>query len=800
MNNRLYKLMNWPDIEAIVYAESINPGAVLGPHSAGNSTLFQTFIPGAKEVRLRFPSEDKSIKMEQVDENGFFVLLNSGKLNTDYEYIAEYPDGKIAKIIDAYQFTYKLDTKALKDITLGKSNNAYEILGAHVTTINKHKGVLFTVWAPNARRVSVVGEFNNWDGRMHQMNKDLDTGVFSIFMPGVQQGDEYLYEIDTKGGLTKTIIDPYSVRVKDTDGWFASVVCDLNEIEWTDASFLKNRDKDNVREAMPFSIYECSLAYYAQDMDKPTYSEIGAKIIEHVKNIRYTHVELKPIAEYENEDSLGYETIGYYAPTSRYGSFVDFAKMIDDFHKAGIKVILDWTLAHPSSNNYALRNIDGTGCYEHEDPRQGIHPQWGTLLFDYGRGEVVSFLKSNALYWINVFHIDGIRIDSLAPIICLDYGRTAGDWIPNTYGGRENLDALEFLKNLNMTISKTHPGVVTIAEDSSAWQKVTETVQEGGLGFTYKWNIGWREDYLKYIGLDPLFRGGSHNELTLSMIYFYSDRFILPLTADSIQDSKLSIAYMMTHPGAKLIGQGLDDSNKKSSLEKMIKALNQLYMKRPALYKYDDVEEGFEWINCMDSERCTLSFMRKGKTNEDTLIVVANFSGIAQSIDVGIAVPGKYNRIFNTDATTYGGTSKVKEDPIYTIDEDVDSRPYYIPVTLPALSLSVFEYIPFDENDREYMMALQQETKKKAEEARELAKKEEVKAERARRKAESEQKKAEEAARIAEEARKKAEEEYKKAEAELAKAYAAMEKAKEAAARADRAAHRLEVAESVMKK
>ena len=792
--------MLWPEIEAVVYVESVNPSAVLGPHSAGTSTLFQTFIPDAKEVRLRFPAEDKSIKMEQVDENGFFALLNSGKLNSSYEYIAEYPDGRIAKIKDAYQYKVKLDTKALKEIATGKSLRAYEVLGAHKDVIDGQEGITFSVWAPNARRVSVIGKFNNWDGRMHQMDRLEDFGVFTLFLPEVKQGEEYLYEITTRGGVTKTIIDPYSIVVKNTDGWYTSVITELKAIDWSDDKYLKGRDKNDVRASQPLSIYECSLDYFAKEMDSPTYEALGERIIEHILACGYNAVELKPIAEYANADSLGYETIGYYAPTNRYGTYEGFAKMVDAFHKNGIKVILDWTLAHPSSDNYALRKVDGTGCYEHEDPRQGIHPEWGTLLFNYGRGEVTSFLASNAIFWLKEFHIDGLRVDSLASIICLDYGRSSGEWIPNMYGGRENIEATNFLKNLNTIIAKDYPGVITVAEDTSAWQKVTETAKEDGLGFTYKWNVGWREDYLRYISLDPLFRGGSHNDLTLSMIYFYSDRFVLPLSVDKIMDTKLSLAYMMMHPGAKLISAGLDDADSsKKPMDKFVKALNQLYMKQPALYEQDEIEAGFEWINCMDSEKCTLSFMRKGKKSSDDLVVVANFSGIAQSIDVGISAPGKYTRIFNTDATTYGGTSKVKEEPIYSIDEDVDSKPYYIPVTLPALSLSVFAYSQFDENDREYMLTLQQETKKKAEEAKAEAKREEAKAKKAKLKAEAEQKKAEEAAKAAEEAKIKAEEEYKKAEAELKKAYEAMEKAKEAAAKAERAAHRLEVTEAAMK-
>ena len=801
MNNRMYKLMNWPAIEAVVYAESDNPSSVLGPHTSGNSTLYQVFVPDAVEVRLQVPDEDKAIKMERVDEAGFFAVLKSGKAPVDYSYLAEFEDGNVAKVEDAYRYEHKLPAKFLKDYMQGKSDDAYRYMGAHPANISKRDGVVFYMWAPNARRVSVVGDFNNWDGRVHQMDRIEGTGIFGLFVPGVKVGDRYYFEVNMKGGLSKTVLDPFSSYVINDDGWYMSVVTDLSNIKWNDEHFLDERKSDDVTASSPISIYECALADYAGAAAEPTYQAIGEVIAEHARSMNYTHVELKPIAEFEHDESLGYETVGYYAPTSRYGTPQDFAQMIDILHQSGLRVIIDWTLAHPSSSNYALRKVDGTGCYEHEDPRQGIQPQWGTLLFNYGRGEVASFLRSNAIYWIREFHIDGLRIDSLAAIICLDYGRDSGEWIPNMYGGHENLDALEFIRNLNNTISRNHPGVITVAEDSSAWPGVTDKVSNGGLGFTYKWNIGWRDDYIRYISKDPLFRGGSHNDLTLSMVYCYSDRFVLPLSTPAINDRKLSIAYMMTHPGIKLLSAGLDASTgKKDGTDKMVKAINQFYIKHPALYELDDDEEGFEWINCMDQERCTLSYIRKSGRKDDLLVVVANFSGIEQDIRVGVSVPGKYTRVFNTDATTYGGSSKVKEDSIYTIDDDVDSRPYYIPVSMPPLSLSIFGYEPFDENDREYMLSLQVEARKKADEAKADAQKEEAKAKAAQKKAETEEKKAREAAEAAEAARIKAEKEYEKAQAELEKARIAMEKAKEASQRAELAAHRLKVTEESMKK
>ncbi len=799
MNNKMYKLMNWPAIEAVVYAESDRPSGVLGTRTAGNSTLYQTFIPDASEVRLNIPESDKAIKMEMVDEAGFFAALVPGKAAADYVYLAEYPDGSVAKIRDAYRYDHKLPAKACRDLSSGKAENAYEYMGSHVGTVDKTEGTTFVIWAPNARRVSVLGDFNSWDGRVHQMDRIEDTGLFSLFIPGVGLGDKYDYEINMKGGLSKTVIDPYSPSVIVEDGCYKSVVSELS-FKWTDAMYMKDRAAEMSCEGTPVSIYECDLASWAEDGGAGTYAELAELISERVKGMGHTHVELKPVAEYDKEESHGYETISYYAPTYRYGTPADFAGMIDVFHKNGIRVIMDWTLAHPSNASFALQKTDGTGCYEHEDPRQGIHPQWGTLLFNYGRGEVISFLKSNALYWLKEFHVDGLRIDSLASIICLDYGRSRGDWIPNMYGGHDNLEALEFIRNLNNVVSRNYPGVIMIAEDSSGYPRVTAPVSDGGLGFTYKWNIGWRDDFARYVAKDPLFRGGSHNDLTLSMVYFYSDRFILPMNVPGINDLGLSIAFMMTHPGAKLLGADVLKGDEKKQTWKLVKALNAFYVKHPAMYELDDVEEGFEWINCMDQERCTLSFLRKGRREGDILVVVANFSGIEQEIKVGVPLPGRYTRSFNTDATTYGGSSKVKEPYIYTIDDDVDGRPYHVPVTMPALSLSIFTYEPFDENDREYMLGLQKEAKKKADEAAREAEKEAQKAKDARKKADEERARAEEATRLAEEARIKAEKAYEKADEELKKAEMAMERANEAAERAELAAHRLKVTEESMKR
>lgn len=811
MNNKMYKLMNWPEIEAIVYAESDRPSDILGAHAAGTSTLYQTIVPGAKEVRLRIPDEDKSIKMEQVDEQGFFALLKTGKPVSNYVYIAEYEDGRIEKIYDAYSFCPKLDKKKCTKFASGETEEAYELLGAKQAAFDGVEGTVFSIWAPNARRVSVIGDFNNWDNRVNQMNRE-DYGIFIIFIPGVKAGSKYLFDIMTKGGNSKKVLDPYAKEAVKEDDIFYSVVAADDEIKWNDKKYMSERGvvKDSTHRVI--SIYECDLATLAQKSGA-NYVKIAKELAKQVVDMGYTHVELKPVAEYEAEESLGYETIMYYAPTYRYGKAGEFAEFVNIMHENNIGVILDWTLAHPYGAANALGVLDGTSCYEHSDSRKGIHPQWGTLLFNYNRGEVRSFLKSNAFYWLNNFHIDGLRIDSLASVLCLDYGRNNGEWIANMYGGHENLEAVDFIKDLNASIAKKYPGVLTIAEDSSAWPRVTSSPEEDGLGFTYKWNIGWRDDYLRYIALDPLFRSGSHSDLTLSMLYCYSDRFILPLNgecdklydiAPGNEESKeaqlrLSIAYMMMHPGAKLISDKLQNNeNESAEISKLIKNLNKMYKEKTFLHELDDSESGFEWINSMDSSRSVLSFMRKGEKEKDFIVVCINFAGIDQTIDIGVPIPGKYSRILNTEWVTYGGLSKIKEDPCYSVDEETDGRLYHITSKLPALSLSVFGYDNFDKSDREYMAKLHEDAIAKAREAKELAEEEERKALKAEKKAEEEQKKAEEALKAAEEARQKAEEMRDLARNEMEKAALAAQKAQEAARRAEIAAHRLKITEESM--
>ena len=492
MNDKLYKLMDWAGIEEIIYSESDNPHRLLGAHAAGSNTLVQVFLPGAKSVILQNKANKKNYEMEQADEEGFFAVLVPGKAEFSYEYIAEYEDGSLKKVKDAYNFPSRITDSDMEKFAAGIHYTVYEKLGAHPAEVDGVSGVNFAVWAPNAVRVSTVGDFNNWDGRVHQMRLLGDSGIFEIFIPDVKAGDNYKYEIKVKSGLTFLKADPYAFGQQlrpDT----ASVVrqeaggCG---VEWEDAEWLAGRAEKQGKDR-PISIYELYLGSFRQTEDGGymNYRELAPLVADYVKEMGYTHIELMPVMEHPFDGSWGYQVIGYYAPTARYGTNEDFKYFMNEMHKAGIGVILDWVPAHFPRDTYGLSNFDGTCLYEHKDPRQGSHPHWGTLIYNYGRPQVSNYLIANALYWIEQYHADGIRMDAVASMLYLDYGKSDGQWVANIYGGHENLEAVELLKHLNSVVKKRDPGVLMIAEESTAWPKITGDVEDNGLGFDIKWNM-----------------------------------------------------------------------------------------------------------------------------------------------------------------------------------------------------------------------------------------------------------------------------------------------------------------------
>ncbi len=832
MNKKLYKLMNWPEIEGIVYSESDNPHSVLGAHVTGASVLVQTFQPGAKSVRLQPLEGDKSYKMEMADEEGYFALLLPGKKIPAYEYIVEAQDGSLKKVRDAYNYPPRIAREDAEKFNAGIHYTVYEKLGAHVMTVDGVKGTLFAVWAPNAMRVSVVGDFNDWDGRTHQMRRLWDSGIFELFIPDVDEGACYKYEIKAKGGLTFLKADPYAFGQQLRPNT-ASIVRKIDGFKWEDAAWLKKRAGLQA-EDKPMNVYEVYLGSFAKPADGReycNYRELAPKIIAYVQKMGYTHVELMPVMEHPLDASWGYQVIGYYAPTSRYGTAEDFMFFMNELHKAGIGVILDWVPAHFPRDTYGLSGFDGTCLYEHQDPRQGFHPHWGTLLYNYGRSEVRNYLIANALYWAEKYHADGIRIDAVASMLYLDYGKNDGEWVANIYGGNENLEAVEFLKHLNSVMKKRNKGVLMIAEESTAWPKVTGALDEDGLGFDLKWNMGFMNDYLNYIRTDPYFRSGRHNDLTFSMIYAYSEKFMLVFSHDEVVHGKatligkmpgdrqeqfanmrLTYAYHMTHPGKKLIFMGQDIGeydefseerevewellkvDEHAKLNRLIADLNKFYAAQPALYRKDNSWEGFEWINCITPNACMLSYLRKADRAEESLVVVANFANVKQEFRVGVPYEGKYREVLNTDARIYGGSGTVNRKVCETIEAEWDGKPYAIDMVSAPLSVSIFSYTPYTAQEKEEIERKRAEELRRRKEAEERRIAEENartavrEAEEAKKLAKAAEAEAKERAKVAAEMTKKAQEaERKLQEIEQAQQKAVEEKEAAAAPAAKKA-------------
>ena len=731
MTKKLYKMMNWPVIEEIIYSESQDPHATLGPHVQGNGTLIQAFFPGAQKVTLQLTKDMAEKEMELADDDGFFAVWLPVKNVGAYRYIVSYENGSVETMQDAYRHECLITAEDEEKFAMGVHYTVYEKLGAHPLNLDGEDGVYFAVWAPNALRVSTVGDFNHWDGRVHQMRK-LPSGIFEIFIPGVKAGDNYKYEIKLKTGLTYLKADPYG-NAAQLRPETASVVADLRNFKWEDKEFIKKR-KTFQKENAPISVYELYLGSFLAPKDNEEYAnyrEIADKLIPYVKEMGYTHVELMPVMEHPLDASWGYQVIGYYAPTARYGTPEDFMYFVNELHKAGIGVILDWVPAHFPRDIYGLSSFDGTCLYENPDEQRRSHPHWGTLVFDYGRPEVSNYLIANALFWVEKFHADGIRMDAVASMLYLDYGRNPGEWTANIYGGNENLEAVELIKHLNSMMGKRNPGVLRIAEESTAWPMVTGSLEDGGLGFDLKWNMGWMNDYLDYIKYDPYFRSHHHSELTFSMIYAYSEKFMLVFSHDEAVHGKssmlgkmpgereqkfanlrLTYAYMFTHPGRKLLfmGQDIGEFSEWNEMRQtewellkypdhkgmaaLVKKLNELYTTKPALYEWDDKPEGFAWINSINSAENLLTFMRRTRKKESLLVVAANFSGVEKQVKIGVPYEGSYKEILNTDAEEFGGSGMVNKRAKRAVKKEWDDRPYSVSITLAPLSASILEFRP----------------------------------------------------------------------------------------------------------
>ena len=750
MEKILYDLMDWAGIEELVYSEASDPGRLLGEHVIKEGLLIQAFLPNAAKVSVKIGEE--SFPMEMADENGFFAVLLEDRLElVPYHFLVTYEDGDSEEIVDpySYQFYTAFTEEEVKKFGAGIYYDSYQKFGAHPTVEAGISGVHFAVWAPDAMRVSVVGDFNFWDGRRHQMKKRGPSGIYEIFIPGLKPGAIYKYEIKTKAGDPMLKADPYA-NFSELRPNTASVIWDMTDYQWNDGEWIEKRKaaKDRLKDS-PMSIYEVHLGSW---MQKPVaqdengddingsqfynYREIAEKLAAYVKEMGYTHVELLPVMEHPLDESWGYQVTGYYAPTSRFGTPDDFKAFMDYMHKEGIGVILDWVPAHFPRDAHGLAAFDGTCLYEHKDPRQGSHPHWGTLIYNYGRPQVSNFLISNALYWAREFHADGIRMDAVASMLYLDYGKNAGEWIANMYGGNENLEAVEFLKHLNSIFARDTEGAVLIAEESTAWPKVSGDENDGGLGFDFKWNMGWMNDFLDYMQCDPYFRHDHYGELTFSMLYAYSEKFVLVFSHDEVVHGKGSMAgkmpgdtqekkfanlrtaygFMMGHPGKKLLFMGqdfgqMDEWNEKESLEwgllkydihsqmrDYVKALNHLYRTQPALYKMDYEPEGFEWINCTYNDENIVIFERKTDKPEETLLFVCNFVSVEhEKFRLGVPFAGKYKEILNSDAKQFGGSGMVNPRVKMSKKEEWDARENSIVINLAPMSVAVFSCTPYEE-------------------------------------------------------------------------------------------------------
>ena len=731
MEKELYEVLNWGAMEALEYSECDDPHSWLGAHKTKNGVIYNAFKPTAKSVEVKF--KDKTLKMEPTDEKGNFSLLTKDKKAKDYKLIITYDNDTKTEEYDAYSFPIVFNSEDEAKFLKGIHYDIYEKLGSHIMTLNGVKGVYFAVWAPNAERVSVVGDFNMWDGRRYPMRKLRASGVFELFIPELKEGTVYKYEIKAKNGLAFLKSDPYGNRFElrpDT----AAIVTKL-DYDWKDAEWIKARKAQKI-EKIPMSIYEVHLGSWLRkgdgDNDFYNYKEIAVKLAKYVKKMGYTHIELLPVMEHPFDGSWGYQVTGYYAATSRYGTPQDFMYFMDYMHNEGIGVILDWVPAHFPKDAFALARFDGGPLYEHKDPRLGEHPDWGTLIFDFGRPEVSNFLIANALFWVKKYHADGIRMDAVASMLYLDYGRRDGQWVANKYGSNENLEAIELLKHLNSVFHKCNDGAVIIAEESTAWPKITGKVEDGGLGFDLKWNMGWMNDFTGYMKQDPLFRKGCHGMLTFSMMYAYSERFVLVLSHDEVVHGKCSMlnkmpgftvdkfanlraayGFMMGHPGKKLLFMGQEfaqerewsearsldwdvlDDELHQKMQKFCADLNKLYTTRPAFTELDNDPNGFKWMSCLDADHSIVSFIRYDGKKENTLLFVFNFTPVVYNYFIQ-AVPyaGNYKEILNSDAEKYGGSGRVNSKVRKSRPMPKDGQNNSIEMVLPPLSVCVFEYKP----------------------------------------------------------------------------------------------------------
>ena len=736
MNKRLEDWINWILVDELKSGIINAPKHLLGNHDYGDGQVIMVYRPHAEKVCVVSPTGKNRDEMECLSDGvyGFYSAKKKYK-GTKYRIETTYQDGTTVVTADAYAFDSQITDFDTYLFAEGKHYDIYEKFGAHPMTIDGVKGTYFAVWAPHARRVSVVGDFNMWDGALNPMQMMQTSGIYELFIPDVAPGAVYKFQILTRDGEILYKADPYGnqCQVRPDN---ANVVADLTGYKWKDTGWIENR-KQQTRETelkKPMAIYECHLGSWKKKIEDSdfgfyTYRELAKMLCDYVKKMGYTHVELMGIAEYPFDGSWGYQVTNYYAPTSRYGSPEDFMYFVDYMHANGIGVILDWVPAHFPRDAHGLGRFDGMPLYEHADSRRGEHPDWGTYIFDFGRNEVSNFLTANALFWVEKFHVDALRVDAVASMLYLDYGKQDGQWLPNKDGGNENYDAIELLRKINTVMEERNPGAFLIAEESTAWAGVTAPASMKGLGFLYKWNMGWMNDFLEYMKMDPYFRSFNHNRLTFSLSYTYAENYVLVISHDEVVHLKCSMlnkmpgaemdkfanlrtayGFMYGHPGKKLLFMGQEfgqlrewsearsldwfllDQPLHKKMQKWVADLNHMYTTYDACYYNDNNQMGFEWTKVDDANTSIIAFVRRGKTVKDQLLFVCNFVPVERK-DYWIGVPclTEYEEIINSDAKIYGG-SGTKNGTVKAFEEKCDRMPYAISIDIAPLSMMVFKY------------------------------------------------------------------------------------------------------------
>ena len=734
--------INLNTLSSIIDGVNANPASVLGPHAiqvdGKNAVAVRGYFPGFDQAWLLDDRNAATRPMRRIHPSGVYEgLMPQQESSTipQYRFRLSNSTGKTIEMQDPYAVPSLISDFDRHLFNAGEHWKIYEKLGSHLRDVDGHVGVNFAVWAPNAQSVQVIGDFNHWDGRSHCMQKQIPSGIWELFVPQIGAGQKYKYRIRMLDGQVVDKTDPYGVFA-ELPPRTASIVTSLDDYQWKDDQWMDRRKAENQLEK-PMSVYEVHLGSWRKCKTGVhgwmNYREIAHQLVQYCKEMGFTHLELLPVSEHPFTGSWGYQTVGYFSVTSRYGTPEDFMYFVDHCHQNNIGVIIDWVPAHFPKDSHGLRQFDGSALYEHADPRQGEHPDWGTMIFNFGRNEVRNFLIANALFWLEKYHIDGLRVDAVASMLYLDYSRKEGEWVPNVYGGRENLEAIHLLREFNIQSHLQHPGVLTIAEESTAWPGVSRPTEFGGLGFSLKWNMGWMNDTLRYMRHEPIHRQFHQNELTFSLIYAFTENFTLPLSHDEVVHGKgaliaqmagdlwqkfanlrLLYSYMWTHPGKNLLFMGCElaqwhewnydseiqwdllDWETHRGVQKLVADLNHLVKREPALHELDFSGDGFEWIDCMNAQDSVLGYIRKAKDPNDFVVVCSNFTPVVRRYRMGVPRDGFYREIFNSDSVHYAGTN-VGNHPGILADSKIPQhgRPASIELTLPPLATVVFKLDSF---------------------------------------------------------------------------------------------------------